>query len=137
MDKRDHVQRTALADVFLDTFPYNAGGTAADTLWAGVPVITHPGQVMASRMGLTAVTAMGFPELGASDWAEYKELAVALATDPLRLRSLQRELSAARASSALFDTRRYESRADPFAATRTAFARHLAANATPRGSARA
>ena len=105
-DKHEHVQRTALADIFLDTPPYNACGTAADTLWAGVPVVTCPAKGMAARAGLAAVTAMGFPELANSDWEEYKELAVALATDPARLRSLQRGLSAARATSPLFDTPR-------------------------------
>ena len=104
--KASHVQRTALADIYLDTAPYNAGGTAADTLWAGVPVVTKPGEALASRQGLAAVTAAGFPELGVSDWEAYEELAVALATDPARLRALQQGLSAARTTSRLFDTPR-------------------------------
>ena len=62
-------------------------------------------------MGLSAVTALGFPELGTSDWAAYEELAVALATDPVRLRELRRGLSAARATAPLFDTHRCHSRA--------------------------
>ena len=109
--KIKHLQRTALADIYLDAAPYNAGGTAADTLWAGVPVVTNPGEVMASRMGLGAVSAMGFPELGVSDWAAYTALAVALATDPAQLQELKRGLSAARATAPLFDTRRCSSRA--------------------------
>ena len=106
--KRDHVQRTALADIFLDTSPFNACGTAADTLWAGVPVVTCPAKGMAARAGLTAVTAIGFPELAVSDWEAYEELAVALATDPAgRLRGLKRGLSEARATAPLFDTPRW------------------------------
>ena len=55
---------------------------------------------------VAAVTAAGFPELGVSDWEAYEELAVALATDPARLRALQQGLSAARTTSPLFDTPR-------------------------------
>ena len=62
---------------------------------------------MASRMGLTAVSALGFPELGTSDWGAYEELAVALATDPAQLQELKRGLSAARATAPLFDTPRW------------------------------
>ena len=115
--KIEHVQRTALADIFLDAAPYNAGGTAADTLWAGVPIVTKPGEVMVSRMGLAAVSALGFPELGVSDWEAYEELAVALATDPARLRELKRRLSAARATAPLFDTRRCPSCTPPLLLT--------------------
>ena len=68
---------------------------------------------MTSRMGLAAVTALGFPELGTSDWGAYEELAVALATDPARLTKLKRGLSAARATAPLFDTRRCHSSVRP------------------------
>ena len=68
---------------------------------------------MVARAGLAAVTVMGFPELANSDWEEYEELAVALATDPVRLRALQQGLSTARTTSPFFDTPRPAYRA-PF-----------------------
>ena len=110
--KQTHVQRTALADIYLDC-TFNAGGSAADTLWAGVPIITLAGDALAARLGVAAVTPMGFPELAVTDWAAYKQLAVALATDLPRLRDLQTRLSVARSTAALFDTHRCGGRAQP------------------------
>ena len=105
--KAEHVRRCVLADLFLDTLPYNAHSTGVDALWAGVPIVTLPGESMPSRVAASAVTNAGLPEMVVESYEEYESLAVALATDPPRLRLLQRRLSDARATAPLFDTARY------------------------------
>ena len=102
----DYIARYRAASLFLDTLPYNAGTTASDALWAGLPVLTCAGDSFAGRMGASLLTAVGLPELIARDRAEYEQLAVALAREPARLTEIGGRLSAARASAALFDTPR-------------------------------
>src|SRR5204862_4440769 len=80
-----HLARHALADLFLDTLPYNAHATAADALWAGLPVLTQLGEVFAGRVGASLLTAAGLPELITRTPEEYEATALALARDPGRL----------------------------------------------------
>lgn len=98
-----HLARHALADLFLDTQPYGAHATAADALWAGLPVLTQIGEVFASRVGASLLTAAGLPELIARTPEEYEATALALARDPARLKALREKLAANRASAPLFD----------------------------------
>jgi predicted O-linked N-acetylglucosamine transferase (SPINDLY family) len=72
-----------------------------------VPVVTFPGDTLASRVAGSLLGAMGVPELIAASAAEYEALAIALARDPLRLAALRAGLERNRASAALFDTPRY------------------------------
>jgi predicted O-linked N-acetylglucosamine transferase (SPINDLY family) len=102
----DYVARYRAADLFLDTSPYNAGTTASDALWAGLPVLTCAGESFAGRMGASLATAVGLPELIAWDRPEYERLAIALAREPERLAQIRGKLAAGRASAALFDTPR-------------------------------
>ena len=102
-----HIERGALADVFLDTHPQQAGSTGTDMLWAGVPIVSFRGSSMASRTGVSMLVAAGAPELAVDSWEEYEELAVSLGTNAARLAALHSRLSAGRASSPLFDTRRW------------------------------
>ncbi len=99
----DYVARYARADLFLDTWPYNAGATASDALWAGLPVLTRQGRSFVSRMASSLLEAVGLPELITTTGADYEDLAVALAGDPGRLARLRRHLLAARDTAALFD----------------------------------
>ena len=92
-----HVARQRLADLFLDTRPYNAHATASDALWAGVPVLTWPGATYASRVAAELITTSA---------AEYEALALKLSRDPALLTSLKAKLAENRAASALFDTAR-------------------------------
>ena len=78
----EYMRQHRLADLFLDTFVYNAGATAACALSAGLPVLTRPGQTFLSRMGASLVIAAGVPALVCSSTAEYVERAVHLATHP-------------------------------------------------------
>ncbi len=95
------------ADLFLDTLPFNAGTTASDALWAGLPVLTQVGDRFAGRMAASLLQAIGLPELVTHSDAEYEALALQLATEPERLRALRDRLAANRLSSPLFNTERF------------------------------
>lgn len=101
-----HHARHQLADLFLDTLPYNAHTTAADALCAGLPVLTQMGETYAGRVAASLVTAAGLPELVTRSADEYETLAVALARDPARLKAMREKLATARNSAPLFDTAR-------------------------------
>ena len=92
-----------LADLFLDTWPYNAGTTAIDALWAGLPVLTKAGLAAVARMAASALQAIEVPELIVSTAQEYKALAVQLASDPQRLKRIKDKVQENKAKSALFD----------------------------------
>jgi predicted O-linked N-acetylglucosamine transferase (SPINDLY family) len=102
-----HLARLSLADLFLDTHFYNAHTTAADALWAGLPVLTCPGPTFAARVGASMLTAVGLPELIAADLARYEALAVELAGDPAQLGRFRERLREGRTTAALFDTPRF------------------------------
>jgi protein O-GlcNAc transferase len=103
----EHLGRHALADLYLDTFPYNAHSTACDALWVGVPVLTCAGRSFASRVAASALTAVGLPELITNDLREYENKALELGRDPQQLQALHARLAQNRLSSPLFDTVRF------------------------------
>lgn len=103
----DHLMRYRCADLSLDTEYYNGHTTTLDSLWAGTPVITCPGQAFASRVAASALFAAGLPDFVTASWEAYEALAVDLATRPDRLRDAKEILSAAAKDCALFDNRRY------------------------------
>ncbi|WP_341914705.1 tetratricopeptide repeat protein [Ferrovibrio terrae] len=102
-----HLARHRLADLFLDTLHYNAHTTASDALWAGLPVLTLPGESFASRVGASLLGAIGLPELIAGSLADYEALALRLATHPSALASIKAKLAAQRDTAPLFDTPRF------------------------------
>ena len=81
----DHLARFRLADLFLDPLPFNAGTTASDALWAGVPVLTCAGEAFASRIAGSLLNAVGLPELITHSLKEYEALALKLAGHPSTL----------------------------------------------------
>ena len=103
----DHLARHRHADLFLDTFNYNAHTTASDALWAGLPVVTRAGGQFAARVSASLLTAVGLPELITETDADYEALAFALANDPARLGEIRMRLAANRLARPLFDTLRY------------------------------
>jgi len=103
----NYLARYALADLFLDTFPFNAGTTANDALWMSLPVLTLAGRCFASRMAGALLTAAGLPELITHDLQEYEEKAVALAMDPGACQRIKEHLGDARDNGVLFDTPRF------------------------------
>jgi predicted O-linked N-acetylglucosamine transferase (SPINDLY family) len=100
----EYLARYRAADLFLDTLPYNAGTTASDALWAGLPVLTCAGETFAGRVAASLLTGIGMPELIASTQDEYEDLAVALAAQPERLARIKQRLGAARRTALLFNT---------------------------------
>ena len=104
---RDHLARHRLADLFLDTLPFNAHTTACDALWSGLPVLTCLGGTFAGRVAASLLTALGLPELICRNRAEYAARALELATHPVLLLTLRSRLTRNRATSPLFDPERY------------------------------
>ena len=102
-----YLARYTLADLFLDTLPYNALATASDALWAGLPVLTCTGQTYVGRGATSIVRAAGLPELATSTLAEYEALALRLATHPAELAALRLRLQQNRATCPLHDTPAY------------------------------
>ena len=100
----EHLGRHRHADLFLDTRYCNAHTTAVDALWAGLPVLTAPGEEMPSRVGASLVTALGLPELVCRDFLDYEEKALFLARHPQRLAVLKEKLAANIRTTPLFDT---------------------------------
>lgn len=102
----DHLARHRLADLFLDTLPYNAHTTASDALWAGLPLVTCAGRSFAARVAASLLRATGLPDLVTTSLADYRDLALALARDPARLAALKARLAANLPAAPLFDTDR-------------------------------
>jgi protein O-GlcNAc transferase len=102
-----HLARLSLADLFLDGIPYNAHTTAADALWAGVPVITQKGATFPGRVGASLLRAIGLPELMTPTSADYESLSIRLAQDKTLLQSFRHRLTLNRAQAPLFDTVRF------------------------------
>jgi protein O-GlcNAc transferase len=102
----EYLARYRLADLFLDTFAYNAGATAIGALQAGLPVLTRPGGTYFSRMGASICSAAGLPDLVCASAEEYEERAVEFGSNPIALDALRRRLVATRESAPLFDLAR-------------------------------
>lgn len=103
----DHLARQRQADLFLDTFPYNAHTTATEALWAGLPVLTCLGPSFAGRVAGSLNHAVGMPELVATSPAEYEALALKIARDPALCAELKQKLARNRQTHPLFDTARF------------------------------
>ncbi len=101
----DHLARHRLADLFLDTLPYNAHTTASDALWAGLPVLTCLGETFAGRVAASLLNAIGLPELISATLEAYEQMAIDLATQPENLAVIKRKLAENRRGTPLFDTK--------------------------------
>jgi len=100
----DHLARQQLADLFLDTLPYNAHTTASDALWAGLPVLTCIGNAFPGRVAASLLRAIQLPELIAQTPSQYEDLAVEMANDTARFRDIRQRLADNRTRAPLFDT---------------------------------
>ncbi|MCS5583992.1 MAG: tetratricopeptide repeat protein, partial [Pseudomonadales bacterium] len=105
----EYLARLTKADLFLDTFNYNAGAVANDALWCGLPVLTHQGQSYVARMASSLLTAIDMPELIATTEADYEQLALDLATTPKKLKSLKAKLARNKDNTPLFNTEQFTS----------------------------
>jgi protein O-GlcNAc transferase len=120
----EHLARQRLADLFLDTLPYNAHTTASDALWVGLPMVTTPGSTFAGRVATSLLTAVGLPELIAPSLEAYEALALKLARDRFILAGLKAKLERNRDTASLFDTVRITRHLE--AAYTGMYERHLA-----------
>jgi predicted O-linked N-acetylglucosamine transferase (SPINDLY family) len=102
-----HLARLPLAELCLDTYPFNGGATTSDALWAGVPVVTCSGSSYASRMSGSLLTALGLSSLVASSFEEYERLALRLAQDRGRLEETRTALAQQKIAGPVFDTDRF------------------------------
>lgn len=103
----EYLARYQVADLFLDTLPFNAGTTGSDALWAGLPLLTCSGRTFASRMAGSLLSAVDLPELITHSLQDYEDLAVALASDRARVDAMKNTLTKNRLSCALFDSPRF------------------------------
>jgi len=124
VDHADHLGRHALADLFLDTLPYNAHTTACDALGAGLPVLTHIGQAFAGRVAASLLAAVGLPDMVVDSQDAFEARAIALAQDRAALAAIRARLEVNLPGCALFDTPRYARNLE--AAFRALHARHRA-----------
>ncbi len=109
MQLEDHLARHRLADLFLDTLPFNAHTTASDALWAGLPLLTcRRGDAFASNVAASVLSAVELPELITHNLAEYEALALKLATTPELLAAIKEKLARNRQQSPLFDVQRFK-----------------------------
>ena len=104
MERAEYLARYRVADLFLDTLPYNAGTTASDALWAGLPVLTCMGESFASRTASSLLTAIDLPELITVNYEEYKKVAVELATNSSKFEAIKGKLKKNLKTTILFDS---------------------------------
>ena len=107
MPVEDHLNRICLADLFLDTLPYNAHTTSSDALRVGVPVLTCLGESFASRVAGSLLNAINLPELITNTPEEYEALAIELATNSDKLKLIKDKLASNLSTAPLFDTKRF------------------------------
>jgi predicted O-linked N-acetylglucosamine transferase (SPINDLY family) len=103
LDRAEYLARYQVADLFLDTTPYNAGTTASDALWAGLPIITMTGESFPSRMAESILNTISLLELVTTSPKEYEELAIDLAQNPEKLKVIRAKLAIKRLTAPLFD----------------------------------
>jgi predicted O-linked N-acetylglucosamine transferase (SPINDLY family) len=102
-----HLARHQLADLFLDTLPYNAHTTCSDALWAGLPVVTCYGKAFPGRVAASLLKAIELPELVTVTPEKYEELALELANNPALLKATREKLARNRTTTPLFDSNRF------------------------------
>ena len=107
IDADQYLARYRACDLFLDTAPYNAGTTASDALWAGLPVLTLLGQSFPSRVAASLLKAIDLPELVTRNNAEYEARAIELAKSPDQIRIIKQKLAQNSFTKLLFDTPRF------------------------------
>lgn len=100
----DHLARHTLADLFLDTLPYNAHTTTSDALWMGLPVLTCQGETFAGRVATSLLNAANLPELVTLSIEDYEARAMEIATNPQALNTIKDKLAQTKHTAPLFDT---------------------------------
>ena len=122
MPADEHLARHQFADLFLDTYPYNAHTTASDSLWAGLPVLTLMGESFVTRVAASLLNTLKLPELITHSLAAYETRAIELAMHTTQLDVIKKKLSDSILSSPLFDTKTFSRYFED--AFRAAYSRH-------------
>lgn len=107
VDLSTHLSRLQCADIFLDTHPYNAGTTASNALWVGLPVVTYSGETFASRMAGSLLTALDVPELITYHLDDYYKLALELATNTEKRELIRQKILKNKTTTLLFDSKAF------------------------------
>ena len=102
-----HLERIKLADLFLDTFNYNAHTTCSDALWAGLPLVTKIGDQFASRVAASLLNSLEMNELVTNNLDNYEKLIIKLAKNNTELEKIKKKLRKNLISKPLFDTKKY------------------------------
>jgi predicted O-linked N-acetylglucosamine transferase (SPINDLY family) len=105
--REDHLNRIKLADLFLDTHPYNAHATTSDAIQVGLPVLTCVGKSFASRVAASLINSVDLPELLTKTHEQYEKIAIDLATKPSKLKAIKEKLEINLTTSPLYDTPLY------------------------------
>ena len=101
---QEYLARYRVADLFLDTHPYNAGTTASDALRMGLPVLTCIGSSFPSRMAASLLNAVNLPDLITTTQDQYETIAIQLAKNPEKLKIIKDKLVANLPTAPLYDT---------------------------------
>ncbi|MBQ4827595.1 UDP-N-acetylglucosamine-peptide N-acetylglucosaminyltransferase [Leisingera sp. HS039] len=107
LPQAEHLARLPHADLFLDTFNYNAHTTASEALWSGVPVVTKPGKQFSARVATSLLRCVGLQELTAETPKQYHALALKLARDPAYLADVKARVKNGIATGPLYDTEKF------------------------------
>jgi len=107
IERGDYLARYKVADLFLDTYPYNAGTTASDALWTGLPILTYQGESFASRISSSLLTAVNLPELITTSMEEYEKMAIKLAENHEILNEFKQRLNHNKLKTKLFDSKKF------------------------------
>ena len=105
--REDHLNRIRLSDLFLDTLPYNAHATTSDALQVGLPVLTRIGESFASRVAASLINSVNLPELITETQEQYEEMAIGIAKDTEKLKSIREKLKSNLPLSPLYNTPLY------------------------------
>jgi len=102
--RKDHLNRIKLADLFLDTSPFNAHTTASDALRMGIPLLTKIGDSFVSRVAASLLNNLNLPELVVKTQEDYESLAIKIASDPNEIQMIKNKLKNNLKTEPLFDT---------------------------------
>jgi len=102
--KEDHLNRLQLADLFIDTFPFNAHTTCNEALRVGLPVLTCIGDSFTSRVASSQLNSVNLPELISTSQKQYESIAIELATDSKKLKIIKDKLEINMTTSSLYDS---------------------------------
>ena len=102
----EYLSRYCVADLFLDTFPFNAGTTANDCLWMGLPILTYAGESFASRMASSLLKACNIPELITYSINDYIEKGIKLGNNPNQIREYKKYLTDQKQKKQLWDMKK-------------------------------